>query len=215
VLNPGARFCHHCGLDQRMSAVPSADRRPWLVAGVLSVVLVGLVILRVVRGTPSAEVPQMANAGNAGTATSAPPDISALSPRERFDRLFDRLMRAGAEGDSVTIVNFSPMALGAYAQLDSVDADAQFHAALIEIQVGDFAGARALADTIEQRNPGHLFGPILLGTIAGLSADSAGKRAAFATFLERYDRQIARTDRPEYLDHRQLLNEFKQAAETK
>lgn len=202
-------------MDQRTAAVPGADRRPWLVAGVLSVVLVGLVILRVVRGTPSAEVPQMANAGNAGTATTAPPDISALSPRERFDRLFDRLMRAGAEGDSVTIVNFSPMALGAYAQLDSVDADAQFHAALIDIQVGDFASARALADTIEQRNPGHLFGPILLGTIAGLSADSAGKRAAFATFLERYDRQIARTDRPEYLDHRQLLNEFKQAAETK
>jgi hypothetical protein len=202
-------------MDQRPAAVPGADRLPWVVAGVLSVVLVGLVVLRVVRGTPAAEVPQMANAGNAGTTTAAPPDISALSPRERFDRLFDRLMRAGAEGDSVTIVNFSPMALSAYAQLDSVDADAQFHAALIDIQVGDFAGARALADTIELRNPGHLFGPILLGTIAGLSADTAGKRAAFATFLERYDRQIARTDRPEYLDHRQLLNEFKQAAETK
>jgi len=214
-LKASARFCHRCGADQRAAPMAAHDRRAWIVAGALTVLLVGLVVFRVVRGTPAPVAPQMANAGNAGTATSAPPDISALSPRERFDRLFDRLMRAGAEGDSVTIVNFSPMALGAYAQLDSVDADAQFHAALIEIQVGDFAGARALADTIEQRNPGHLFGPILLGTIAGLSADSAGKRAAFATFLERYDRQIARTDRPEYLDHRQLLNEFKQAAETK
>jgi hypothetical protein len=198
-----------------MATSTGGDRLPWLVAGVLSVVLVGLVVLRVVRGAPAPVAPQMANAGNEGAQGATPPDISSMSPRERFDRLFDRLMRAGAEGDSATVVNFSPMALGAYAQLDSVDADAQFHAALIDIQVGDFTGARALADSIEQRDPGHLFGPILVGTIAGLSADSAGKRAAFAAFLARYDREIARTDRPEYLDHRQLLTEFKQAAETK
>ena len=185
-----------------------------MVAGALTVLLVGLVVFRVVRGTPAPVAPQMANAGNQGAAGAAP-DISAMTPRERFDRLFDRLMRAGAEGDSATVVNFSPMALGAYAQLDSVDADARFHAALVEIQVGDFAGARALADTIEQRDPGHLFGPILLGTLAGLTTDSAGKRAAFKAFLTRYDREMARTDRPEYLDHRQLLTEFKQAAETK
>jgi hypothetical protein len=185
-----------------------------MVAGALTVLLVGLVVFRVVRGTPAPVAPQMANAGNQGAAGAAP-DISAMTPRERFDRLFDRLMRAGAEGDSATVVNFSPMALGAYAQLDSVDADARFHAALVEIQVGDFAGARALADTIEQRDPGHLFGPILLGTLAGLTADSTGKRAAFTAFLARYAREMARTDRPEYLDHRQLLTEFKQAAETK
>jgi len=212
-LRPGARYCSHCGLDQRTPPPAGADRLPWLVAGLLCVALVGLVVLRVVRGTPAPAAPQMANAGNQGVAGAAP-DISAMSPRERFDRLFDRLMRAGAEGDSVTIVNFSPMALGAYAQLDSVDADARFHAALIDVQVGDFAGAKALADSIEQHDPGHLFGPILLGTVAGLSADSVGRRAAYAAFRANYDRELAR-NRPEYLDHRQLLTEFQQAAETK
>jgi len=214
-LKAGARYCHRCGADQQATPAQAGDRRPWIVAGTLTVVLVGLVVLRVLRGTPAPAAPQMANAGNEAATGGAAPDISALTPRERFDRLFDRLMRAGAEGDSATVVNFSPMALGAYAQLDSVDTDARFHAALVEIQIGDFAGARALADTIEQREPGHLFGPILLGTLAGLTNDSAGKRSAFAAFLAGYDREMARTDRPEYLDHRQLLTEFKQAAETK
>ena len=62
-----------------------------------------------------------------------------MTPRERFDRLFNRIMQAAEQGDSVEVERFTPMALGAYQQLDSRDADARYHAAVLHLQVGDFA----------------------------------------------------------------------------
>lgn len=201
-----------------MQPVPhGGDRLPWIVAGACAVGLVGLVLFKVMRDAPAPVVPEMGNVGSPGAAfgSTPAPDISRMTPRERFDRLFDRLMRAGAEGDSVTIVNFSPMALGAYAQLDSaeIDADARFHAALVSIQIGDFAGALALADTMEQRDLTHLFVPVLRGTVAGLTGDTTARNRQFAVFLRHYDAETARKDRPEYLDHPQLMTEFKKEAE--
>jgi hypothetical protein len=179
--------------------------------------LVGLVLFKVMRDAPAPVVPEMGNVGTPGAAFGAAPapDISQMTPRERFDRLFDRLMRAGAEGDSSSIVNFSPMALGAYAQIDSadIDADARFHAALVSIQIGDFAGALALADTMERRDPTHLFVPVLRGTVAGLTGDTTARNRQFTVYLRHYDAETARKDRPEYLDHPQLMTEFKREAE--
>ena len=40
------------------------------------------------------------------------------------------------------------MALGAYAQLDTIDVDARYHAAVIHLQAGNLAQAKTLADTI-------------------------------------------------------------------
>ena len=213
-----ARFCHRCGEPLAAQPAPAGgDRLPWIVAGVCAAGLVGLVLFKVMRDAPAPVVPDMGNVGapSAGISPAATTDISQMTPRERFDRLFDRLMRAGAEGDSATIVNFSPMALGAYAQLDSaeIDADARFHAALVSIQIGDFAGALALADTMEQRDPTHLFVPVLRGTVAGLSGDTTARNRQFAAFLRHYNAETARKDRPEYLDHPQLMTEFKKEAE--
>jgi hypothetical protein len=124
-------------------------------------------------------------------------------------------MRAGAEWDSATVASLSPLAAEAYAQLDSVDADTRFHAGLIAIQIGNFPGAHALADTLEARDPGHLFGPVLLGALARLEGDTAEYRRALDLFRQRADRELARTDRPEYVEHQQLLTEVQRAAETK
>ena len=55
------------------------------------------------------------------------------------------------------------MAFGAYAQLDTVDADARYHAAVLHCRSGDAAAALALADTILAESPGHLFGYIVRG----------------------------------------------------
>jgi predicted nucleic acid-binding Zn ribbon protein len=207
-------FCPECGKALAGHRRRRRERRAWVIACLLAAGAVGLVLVVVLRGPPEPVVPAMANPGGRATAAASPPDLSALTARERFDRLFDRLMRAGAEGDSATVVNLTPMAVAAYAQLDSVDADARFHAGLMAIQIGDLAGARALADTLELRAPGHLFGPVLLGALAGLEGDTAGARRALGLFRERAARELARTDRPEYREHRQLLTEFQQAAET-
>jgi len=208
-------FCSRCGGALAGRRTRPADRRTWLIAWLLAAAAVVWVSAQVLRGAPEPAAPVMSNAGSQGVGVAPPADIRALGPRDRFDRLFDRLVRAGAQGDSITVANMSSMALDAYAELDSVDADTRFHAALIAIQIGDFPGARALADTLELRAPGHLFGPILLGALARLEGDTAGARRAFALFREHATRELARSDRPEYLEHRQLLTEFQQAAETK
>jgi len=183
----------------------------WLLAGSA----VAAVVFGVARRAPPPTVPDMANAGGRRAGLAPMPELGNLSPRERFARLFDRLMRAGAEWDSTTVASLSPLAAQAYAQLDSVDTDTRFHAGLIDIQIGNFAGAHALADTIEARDPGHLFGPILTGALARLEGDSVAYQKALAQFRQRAPGELTRTDRPEYVEHQQLLTEVQQAAETK
>jgi hypothetical protein len=195
---------------------PDADRRPWLVAAALCALLVGAMVWRVVREQPAPPVPQMANPGAGGAApadaqTGAAPDISRMTPRERFDRLFNRIMAAAQRGDSAQVVRFTPMALGAYGQLDSIDADARYHAAVLRLQTGDVAGARALADTILRQSPGHLLGYIVLGSAADLAGDSAAAARARRDFARHYAAESA-ASRPEYRDHAPVIEEFKEGA---
>lgn len=205
------RFCSQCG---RPLAVQGRERRAWVVAGLLVVAAVASVAALVRGGPPEAVVPAMANAGSRGAELLPPADLAALPPQERFDRLFDRMMRAGSEGDSNAVATLSSVALAAYAEIDSVDPDTRFHAGLIAIQTGNFPGALAVADTLERQAPGHLFGPILQGAVAGLEHDGTALRRAFDLFRARAEQELARTDRPEYVEHRQLLTQFQQAAET-
>jgi hypothetical protein len=208
-------YCQQCGAPLGGRQGHPRDRRAWVVAGILaSAAVVGVATL-VARGAPGPSVPAMANAGGRPAAVAPLPDLSSLGPHERFARLFDRLMRAGAEWDSATVASLSPLAVEAYAELDSVDADTRFHAGLIAIQIGNFPGAHALADTLEARDPGHLFGPILVGALARLEGDTAAYRRALVQFRERAPQELARNDRPEYIEHQQLLAEVQRAAETK
>jgi len=144
----------------------------------------------------------------------APPDISSLSPRERFDRLYNRIMKSAESGDQNGVEQFTPMALMAYQQLDTIDADARFHAALLKLHTGDVAGAKALGDTVLRQTPGHLFGYIILGTAARWAKDDAGLKRQYADFLKHYDAEM-KIGRPEYKDHSRSLEDFKKAAEGK
>lgn len=224
-LSPGARFCHRCGQPAVAGTAvrqSSTDRVPWFIAGGLIVVLLGAIIYKVSSGngpTP-AGAPDMANPGasvTVGPNTSGlgrAPDISNMTPREQFDRLFNRIMTAASQGDSATVVNFTPMGIGAYQRLDTVDIDARYHAAVLYTQVGDFAPALALADTILTTHPGHLFGYVIRGTVAELSGDTAALAAARREFLAHYDSEIE-SGLPEYNEHRPVLDDFRRRAEEK
>ncbi len=177
----------------------------------LCVALVGGIAYKVWSSTPQPAVPDMANAG-VSTGERAP-DISSMSPRERFDRLFNRIMQASERGEAAEIERFTPMALGAYEQLDNRDVDARYHAAVIHLQSGGLPHARALADTILRESPGHLFGYIIRGTAARMANDSVGERRARREFLTHYPAQMA-ANRVEYLEHKPVLDEFKKEAET-
>jgi hypothetical protein len=141
-----------------------------------------------------------------GAAAAVPPDISAMTPRERFDRLYARALEAAQSGDGAGAAQFTPMALAAYGMLDTVDADARYHAALLHLHAGNVAPARLLADTILQHDPAHLFGHLIRVTIARWERDDAGLRAAYRTFLTHAPAELART-RPEYDAHRATLDE--------
>ena len=218
-LSPHARFCHRCGTAVNPAATPptpaAAARGPWIVAGSATLLAIAAIVYVVASEDPAPTVPQMANPGVLGATGGRPagpaPDISQMSPRERFARLNDRVMQAAQSGDTATIVNFTPMALGAYAQLDSVDVDARYHAATLNAQVGNFAAALALADTIEAEAPGNLLASIVRAEVAEAQGDQAMARRAYAAFLAGYDREVAK-NRQEYQDHRALLEQVREQA---
>jgi hypothetical protein len=188
----------------------SGDRTPWLIAGAALALSLGLLLLMVARNSRVAIVPAAA-ADVQSMAREVPPDISNMSPRERFNSLYNRIMRAAQAGDESTVTRFTPMALMAYGQLDTVDADARYHAALLKVHTGEVDAARALADTILAKDPDHLFGFIVQGTVARFRKDQKALTRAYAGFLKRYDRET-KLARPEYSEHQTSLDDFRKAA---
>ncbi|HET6796910.1 MAG TPA: hypothetical protein VFH40_07100 [Gemmatimonadales bacterium] len=186
------------------------DRTPWLVAGLAVAGLLAVLLLMLINRSPAPPTSEIA-ATPAGAAAEAPPDISNMSPRERFNRLYNRIMTAAQAGDEGTVTRFTPMALLAYAQLDTIDADARYHAALLKVHTGDVNAAQALADTILSQTPGHLFGYVIRGTVARFRKDDKALARAYGDFLKRYDEEI-KLDRPEYGEHQTSINDFRRAA---
>lgn len=212
-LGPGTRFCSGCGLPTGTAATPtvSRDRTPWLIAGVALAALLAVLLVMVARKSKNAVAQPDVAAAEQPQGGEAPPDISNMSPRERFNRLYNRVMSAAQSGDEATVTRFTPMALMAYAQLDTIDADARYHVALLKVHTGDVDASRALADTILAQTPGHLFGYIIRGTVARFRKDQPELKRAYGGFLKRYDGEM-KAARPEYAEHRTSIDDFRKAA---
>ncbi len=217
-LSPGARFCHRCGAEAKPGVPARKERLAWTVAGGAVLLIVALVAYQIGKGkVPAPTVADMGNAGNSGSGAGAagpagrPPDISQMTPRERFDRLWDRVMRAAEAQSTDTVTMFAPMALGAYRQLDSVDTDARLHAAMIHVAVGELAEAKTLADTIASKQKGHLFAYLIRGSVAEQENDAKVLGQAYADFLANYDAEM-KANRKEYTDHRPILDDFRTRA---
>jgi hypothetical protein len=187
--------------------VTSRRSGPWLVAGLLTVVAITAVAYA--ARSPGAVAPATGSGGG-GVA----PDISNMTPKEQFDRLIDRITTAGEQGDTATLAKFWPMASGAYQNLPPGDRDndARFHMGWLRVLAGQYAEAGALADTIMSVAPNHLLGYYLRGGIAQARGDTAGVRTVTAAFRSHFDAEIAKTDVSEYVQHRAMLDKFKQSA---
>ena len=211
ALAPGARFCGSCGAAAGTTGaaargVPDPVRLVWpfIITGVA--VIAALLVFLIPREPVVA--PAVAASFAGGAAAPVPlPDLTAVPPRARFDTLYNRVMRASEQGDQGSVGRFAPMALLAYSQLEVVDADARYHAAMIRLHTSDPGGAAALADTIAQGQPTHLFGFVIRGTVARLQQDDARLGREQAEFLRHYDLEIA-AGRPEYQDHKFILDQF-------
>lgn len=223
LANPGAGYCANCGtrlLGNVASSAPAAkpdkNIRNWGGVRRLNLALVGLALAAVVwaaiasRGTAPDGAPATGAPTAGGTvADGTPPDISNLTPQQRFLRLADRVQSAVQQGDTATVVRFFPMVEAAYDALtpEERDLDSRFHLSLLQAEVGHFEGAEAQADTIEAAVPKHLLAHYLRALIADFKGDVSGARSARAAFRADYDAEIA-TARPEYVAHQTLLKQF-------
>ncbi len=206
-LNPNARFCHNCGsaiggssiatTPVRASSVPSSTALRW---GVPVLAIIALIVFSAVQlssrdtGTGSAATLPLSE-----TATRAP-DISSMSPEERADRLFNRVMRLSSEGKADSAAFFGPMALGALEALAPLNAHRRYDMGLIALVSGDVSRAAAQADTILAQRPTHLLGL----SLAARAADARGNPTAARDFRRRLlaaEPAERASALPEYADH--------------
>jgi hypothetical protein len=214
LLSPGAKFCHRCGTAVGTAPTGTAGPRttasalPWAVAAIAMLALIALVAgqrFGGTRGPSAAALPPAAEGGVAegGAAAEAPraPDISSLSPRERADRLYDRIMRLSSEGKTDSIQFFSPMALSVYQSLGPMDADLRYDFGRVAEVAGAAGIARAQADSILAADSTHLLGLVLGVRAAQLRGDSAAARGFSRRLLAAEPTESAKR-LPEYERHK-------------
>lgn len=145
--------------------------------------------------------PQPDDAATGAMPGTRGPDISRMSPEERAERLFNRVMLLANAGKSDSVLFFAPMAIEAYRLLSPMTLDHRYDMGRIAEVAGAIPLAKAQADTILLENPNHLLGLILGARIASLSEDTAARR--------RYESRILAVEKtemekklPEYDRHR-------------
>lgn len=218
-LPSGARFCNECGVT--VAAVPAlAAARPsplpWVITGLAVVALAGVVIVPRISADPAqaagVAAPFAPQAGAAGGMDASQVDLSSMTPRERADRLFNRVMEGMSGGDTTRIGFFTDMGIRAYAEVPERDADLHYHVAELYRVKGDVDAARAQADTILAKDPQHLFGLFAAAGTEQARGNAAGARALYQRFLDGYAAQVAR-NLPEYQEHQQGLPAMRAAAQ--
>ncbi len=140
--------------------------------------------------------PNSAGAMSGGRA----PDISRMSPEERADRLFNRVMLLESQGKSDSVLFFAPMAIEAYRLLAPLTLDQRYDMGRIAEVAGALPLASAQADTILLENPSHLLGLVLGIRIATLSKDAAARRRYETKLLDIEKSEVAKK-LPEYSRH--------------
>ncbi|MEO6528874.1 MAG: zinc ribbon domain-containing protein, partial [Gemmatimonadaceae bacterium] len=223
ALTPGARFCHRCGTPAgATAAAPSrgfANALPWAVAALALVSLTALVVgqrfgargnattattdvldgANMQGSTPISALPQQGG-GPAGAQPRAP-DISQMTPEQRAERLYDRIMTEHEAGRPEAVRTFLPMARAAYEMIEPLNLDQRYDLGRLGEVGGDLPLARAEADTILATRPTHLLGLILAARVARLEKDDARARALDARLIASESKERS-TALPEYLLHK-------------
>lgn len=191
-----------------------ATSLPWIVAAIALVALLAFLggnRFNAAKGSsldaPQNALPQaglddrgMAGSGAPGVAPVRGPDISQLSPQERAERLFNRVMSLNSQGKTDSVQFFAPMALEAYRLLTPINADQRYDMGRIAEVAGALPLAKAQADTILQQNSTHLLGLILGARIATLTSDDKARKSFETRLLAAFAPESAKR-LPEYQRH--------------
>ena len=214
-LTPGSKFCHHCGTASGPARAAASSGRttslPWIVAALALLTMFAMLAGRgfnTRRGStldaPQNALPQaglddrVPDSSGGGTPVRAP-DISSLSPTERADRLFNKVMLLYSQGKADSVQFFAPMALTSYQMLGTMNNDQHYDMGRVAEVAGAIPLAKAQADSILKKSPTHLLGLILAARVAGLQGDStalrsyekrlvAAEKTELAKKLDEYDR---------------------------
>lgn len=184
---------------------------PWAIAAVALLAALAALAGRGFNASPDStldapqnELPQ-AGLDDRGTAPGGQggmraPDISSLSPQERAERLYTRIMILNSQGKADSVQFFAPMALAAYQMLEPLHADQRYDMGRVAEVAGQIDVARAQADTILRDAPTHLLGLILASRAADLLSLSSQK-AEFNRRLLAAEKSEFATKKPEYDRH--------------
>jgi hypothetical protein len=225
AITPGAKFCHRCGTPAGAAKLDSTPQGlsaalPWAVAGIALLALIALVAgqrfgaNRASASPADASVSAPGLVAEGGATPARAPDISNMSPRDRADRLFNRIMLYHEQGKADSVQFFAPMALAAYQMAAPLDADQHYHLG----RIGEIAGApdlaKAEADSILRSRPSHLLGLILAANAARLAGDETAARD--------YERRLLAAESaersgslPEYTQHRNDITRALAAAKSR
>jgi hypothetical protein len=173
---------------------------PWVVAAIALLSLIALVAGQRFAANRAEVADSPSSAAAAVPQGVRAPDISQLSPTQRANRLYDRLMIYDEAGKMDSVRFFAPMAIAAYEMLGDLDLAGHYDLGRIGEITGDIKLAAAEADTILRQNPHHLLGLILAAHAARLANRAADERKFFqrAIAAEPTERK---KQIPEYLAH--------------
>jgi hypothetical protein len=179
---------------------------PWIVAAIALLTVLALLAGRGFNSKRGSSLDGSANAlpqaglDDRGVAEVRGPDISTLTPEERADRLYNRVMMLNTQGKTDSVLFFAPMAIAAYQMVAPLDADHRYDLGRIGEAAGALPLAKAQADSILGAQPNHLLGLILAARIATLAGDSTSRRAFERRLLSAQATEL-RKNLPEYARH--------------
>lgn len=206
-----------------MGSAPPLDGRsaqllPWAVTAIALIAMIALVagrnfgigLARSASAAPADPTPTdqpvtgdapFANGAGSGSDVVHAPDISTMSPGERADRLFDRVMRLKEQGKQDSVEFFAPMVMSAYQMMGPLNADQHYDLGRIGEVTGVTDLARAEADTILRANPTHLLGLALAAHAAAAAKQAPTARGYYKRLLAAAPGETAK-GLPEYTRHR-------------
>jgi hypothetical protein len=134
-----------------------------------------------------------------------------MTPDERAQRLFSRVIAYASAGRDDSAAFFAPMATSAFAALAPLNTHHRFDVGLIAFATGDMTAAAAHADTIIAAEPENLLGLALAMQSADVGGDSARRNSFARRLLAATQRELAR-NLSEYQVHHGELRAALEAA---
>ena len=136
-----------------------------------------------------------------GGGGGAAPNIANLSPAERANRLYTRIMEYAEAGKVDSVSFFAPMAMASHEMLQEPTTDERYHFGRIAEVTNAPAVAQAQADTILKGSPNNLLGLLLAARAARMTGNNAAATAFDQRLLKALEPELA-TRLPDYDMHR-------------